>query len=144
MSDDELKKTILDFMKTQKFCVISTVSKDGKPEAALIGFSETPELEITFGTSNQSRKFKNLQSNQNVAFEIGSGEPRITIQYEGVAQPFDKGVFEKTGKFHLTKLPDSSKYVGKSDQVWFKVTPTWIRFTDSRTDHTAVYELEQF
>ncbi len=47
---------------------IATVSNDNKSESALIGFSETDDLYIIFGTDSKSRKYENLVKNSSIAF----------------------------------------------------------------------------
>jgi hypothetical protein len=59
---EEIKKKILDFLGENKLTVISTVdSQNNKPEAAVVAFAEKENLELIFGTSNTSRKYKNIQ-----------------------------------------------------------------------------------
>ncbi|HWU24188.1 MAG TPA: pyridoxamine 5'-phosphate oxidase family protein, partial [Candidatus Paceibacterota bacterium] len=86
MTDPELKERILAFMGANKLTVISTVDTEtNKPEAAVIAFAEKDTLELVFGTSNTSRKYKNLNTNPNVSFVIGWTDEFGTIQYEGIA-----------------------------------------------------------
>jgi predicted pyridoxine 5'-phosphate oxidase superfamily flavin-nucleotide-binding protein len=37
---------VFEFMKGERLAVLSTASEDGHPEAALMGFAVTPDLEI--------------------------------------------------------------------------------------------------
>lgn len=58
-------------MNNTPLTVISTVNADGKPEAAVIGFGQTKNLENVLGTSNTSRKYANIQRDPHIALAIG-------------------------------------------------------------------------
>ena len=73
---------VLRFLEGEKFAVLATASEDGKPEAALMGFAVTPELEIIFDTVKSFRKYPNLKKNPRVAWVIGCSS-EISVQFEG-------------------------------------------------------------
>jgi len=56
------------FMTNERLAVLATVAGNGSPEAALMGFAVTPELEIVFDTVTTSRKYPNLKKNPRVAW----------------------------------------------------------------------------
>ena len=58
------------FIKPHKLAVVSTLSKDNKPEAALVGFAVSEDLEIVFDTVKTSRKYQNLTLGPNVDFHL--------------------------------------------------------------------------
>lgn len=126
--DSERKKIILDFIKTQPLGVISTISSEGLPEAAVVGISETENLELIFGTFNKYQKYKNLKENPRVAVVIGWGD--ATIQFEGLARELRGDEKEEAKKIHIAKLPTSQKFAELPEQCYFKVSPTRIRYTD--------------
>ena len=68
------KQFIRDFMHNHQYCVVSTVDSQGKPESALVAFSENDVLELIFGTAANSRKYKNLL--QNPAISVVNGNAR--------------------------------------------------------------------
>src|SRR3989344_737 len=104
------KKIILDFIKTKKHTVISTCGKNQKPEAALMGFGETDDLELIFGTYKTSRKYKNLKENNKVAFVIGWDEDNITVQYEGIAEELEGSEIEKYVSLYHKKAPEAADF----------------------------------
>ena len=57
------KSTVQQFLSRQTLGVVGSISPEGTAQAALVGISVTPELEIIFGTVNSSRKFRNLAAN---------------------------------------------------------------------------------
>src|SRR3989344_313246 len=97
------KEIVIDFLKKNSLAVISTIdSANNKPDAALVAFAETDKLEIIFHTFNNSRKYKNLQTNPSVAFVIGFGEKeQITLQYEGIAVELKGNEIEKYKQIFL-------------------------------------------
>lgn len=118
-------------MKACRLTVISTVDSEGnRPEAACIAFAEKENLELIFGTSNRSRKYKNLQSNPYVSFVIGWSDEMGTIQYEGVAREMDGEEALEHGKILADKNENARIFLTKEDQRYFLVTPTWIRLVD--------------
>jgi general stress protein 26 len=133
-----MKDKMIAFMDERIFCVISTVDGSGKPESAFVGFSNEG-LTLTIGTSNKSRKYKNLTGNPSVAIVIAdqTGE----VQYDGQAHEFKSGG-EAEDK-HLSELPQSAKYRQDPNQVYIKIEPTWIRFIQ-HGEQDSVEEFTEF
>ncbi len=131
MIDEGSKQRILDFMGKHKLTVISTVDiENNKPEAACIAFAEKENLDIIFGTSSTSRKYQNLQRNQNVSFVIGWSDELGTIQYEGVATELSGEEAMEHGKVMADKNENARVFLTKKSQRYFLVKPTWIRLVD--------------
>ncbi len=127
----EKKDKILNFIKKQNLCVISTSNKNGKPESAVVAFSETDNLELIFGTFYTTRKYKNLQGNKNVSVVIGwDADVGITVQYEGVAEEMKGRELDSCRDINLKKNPYSKKYAFEKEQRYFKIKPKWIRYSD--------------
>ncbi len=53
-----IKKKVLELMRQEKYCVLSTVNATGQPESAFVAISENEKFELMIGTSKNSRKFK--------------------------------------------------------------------------------------
>jgi general stress protein 26 len=124
------KEFIYNFIKQYNLAVISTLSKDHKPEAALVGFAVSEDLEIVFDTVKTSRKYQNLLQNQFVAAVIG-WDNEITVQYEGIATELsgDKAAYYKEIYFEVYK-DGRERAVTWPHIVHFKITPTWIRYSN--------------
>lgn len=134
------KQNVLDFIKTKKHAVISTCGVNQSPEAALIGFGETDAFELFFGTSTLSRKYKNLQENNKVAFVIGWDKDSVTVQYEGIATEVLGAELDNYIELFHKKVPGAVKFRDNPEQTYFKVTPTWIRYSDLSGDREIVQE----
>jgi general stress protein 26 len=126
--DDQLKK-ILDFIKNEHICVMSTVSESGTPQSAVMAFSETPDLRLIVGTSNTTRKYKNLTLNSNVAAVIGWDlEKFITVQYEGTAHEAEGEEIGWARELLTSKNEESKKFADSPDNRYFVITPGWVRY----------------
>lgn len=134
------KAKILSFLKSRIHAVISTVSTAHQPESALIGFGETEQLEIIFGTETTTRKYQNLKKNPNAAFVFGWEEDSITVQYEGIARELPKDEWDKYLKMYHDKVPSAKKYQSFPNQTYFIVIPTWIRYSDLSGEAEVVEE----
>ncbi len=133
---------ILHFIQKQKLAVLSTINEQSNPESAVIAFSETEELELIFGTFQNTRKYQNLKSHSNVSFVIGWDEElKTTIQYEGIATEVKGQDLEKYREIHLLKNPASKKYAFHQLQRFFKVRPIWVRYSNLSKDPEEIFEL---
>ncbi len=125
----EQKATVLRYLQIKKLGVLSSVNEKGMPEAALVGFGETPQLHLVFGTYSNSRKYKNILANPHVAFTVGD-ESKITVQLEGKAYELsEKELNEYTSPF-FKKNPAAN---ANPKEKYFKIVPTWIRYSNYNT-----------
>lgn len=143
MDQSIIKSKIQEFFKLNNLCVISTIHTDGHgPESAVVAFSETEDLKIIIGTSNESRKYKNIQSNPNVSLVIGWNSELGTIQYEGVARELTPDESAEYSALQVAKNPTSAAYVNRPDQRYFLIQPKWIRLTDNRSGVSEIFEID--
>jgi uncharacterized pyridoxamine 5'-phosphate oxidase family protein len=135
------KEFLFDFIRQNKFAVLSTISKDNMPQSACVGIAVTLDLKLLFDTTNDSRKFKNLQYSSNISFVIGY-ENGQTIQYEGTAINFDKNEFPELLKTYLDSFPDGlDRKDNWKNITYFVVKPSWIRFSDFNNKPPKIVEL---
>ncbi len=93
MTRDEL----LQFMRSEKYAVQTSVSPGGAPQAAVVGIAVSDHFEIVFDTLSSSRKAPNLRANPAIAFVIGGtrdGDER-TVQCEGIADEPSGGELDR-------------------------------------------------
>jgi hypothetical protein len=117
------------FMNGERLAVLSTVSVEEQPEAALVGFAVTPELELIFDTVKESRKYPNLKSNPRMAWVIGC-TTEVSVQYEGVAEELDGEELAKYKKTYFAKFLDGPVRERWPGITYFVVRPKWVRFCD--------------
>jgi uncharacterized pyridoxamine 5'-phosphate oxidase family protein len=121
-------KNLHHFLDQHKLAVLSTVNEKNLPEAALVGFAVTKDLQLIFDTVATSRKYKNLLKNPTIAFVIG-WENETTIQYEGVAKVLSKD--DALLETYFEKFPEGRERKSTwKDIVYFVVEPKWIRYSD--------------
>jgi general stress protein 26 len=124
------KEFIYGFIKRHALGVVSTVSTDNKPEAALVGIAVSNDLEIVFDTVKTSRKYHNIIQNPNVAVVIG-WDNETTAQLEGVATELageDAAIYKE---IYFGVYPDGRERAETwPDIVHFKITPNWVRYSN--------------
>lgn len=135
---DAVKKEVSDIMAKHVLCVLSTVGPEQKPESAIVGFSHSDNLQLLIGTSSQTRKFANLQTNPHVAVVVGDEEAEV--QYEGTVRILSNSEEDGRVRAHFAKVPGASKYRDDPSQVYLLITPTWLRLT-MHEDPNRVEEL---
>ena len=140
MEEIAIRKLIRGFIQKQKIAVISTVTPEGNPEAAVIEFGDTDNLELVFDTFNTYRKFTNLKQNNHVAFVIGWDE-NITIQYEGEAQELFGEEVVKYKQLYFKKNSKAQKWEQKPEIRYFKVIPRWIRYSNLNINPWEIHEI---
>jgi general stress protein 26 len=130
------REIVIDFLKEQHLAVVSTVTSDHLPSSAVVGVMVNDNLEVFFCTYKSSRKCENIRKNPRVSLVIGWDKGR-TVQYEGEAIEMNE---EEYVKEELTKLPSAAKFLSKSEAVFYKVTPKWVRYTDLSKDPWDIIE----
>lgn len=134
------QQEIIDYISVRQFMVISTFGEE-YPESACVEFGNDG-LTIILDTNRASRKFKNLQRNPKVSLVIGWEDER-TVQYEGVATLLQPGPeLDHLKQIYFKKSPEAQKWETTDGNVYFKVEPKWIRFTDLNVSPWDVSEFK--
>lgn len=136
----EIKRKIDAFLSSQKHMIIASSTKEGRVEAAYVGFFHDKDFTLFFGTYNTSRKYQNLIENPEVAVVFGS-EEGISVQYEGVAKQLVGKELSELKKEYFSKHPVAKKYENDPPQVYFKVVPKWLRWIDTTKEVEEIEEL---
>lgn len=129
-TDQEIVK---DFIQEQDLAVVSTVTGDFLPSAAVVGIRSNDKMEIFFGTFLSSRKSQNLAKNPRVALVIGWNKGR-TVQYEGEVHKLSGAALKEFQEANLEHMPTAAKLVSKKEAVFYKISPKWIRYMDLSKD----------
>ena len=136
---------LLEFMRTQRLGVQTSVGAAGRPQAALVGVAVTSSLELVFDTLATTRKLMNLRRNPRLAFVIGGwvdGDER-TVQYEGIADEPQGAELARVKEAYFAAWPD-----GRLRQTWpgllyVRVRPTWIRYSDFSQRSPFIVEFDE-
>jgi general stress protein 26 len=132
---------VFQFMNGESLAVLATVAENGQPEAALMGFAVTPELEIIFDTVNSSRKYPNLKRNPRVAWVVGC-TTEVTVQYEGIAEELEGGQLVRYKRPYFAKFPDGPARESWPGITYFVVRPKWVRYCDYNSPTRRIEEMK--
>ncbi|MEU3920003.1 pyridoxamine 5'-phosphate oxidase family protein [Streptomyces sp. NPDC029004] len=136
MNRDEL----IWFLRRYKLAVQSTVAPDGAPQAAVVGYAVSDDLEIVFDTVETTRKWLNLRADPRIALVIG-WDDAITAQIEGVADFPTGAELERIQACYFTAYPDGRDRLSWPGITHVRVRPTWVRYSDFTQDPPHIVEL---
>lgn len=137
---EDKREMILKFLKSHSICVIATVNGKGAPEAAAIEFGENEKLELIFDTFSDSRKVRNIMTNKRVAVVIG-WDDNITLQYEGNASRLTGRELNDYKVTYFAKNPRAKKWEKRPEVEYFKVEPSWMRYSDLNSQPWEIFEV---
>jgi hypothetical protein len=126
------RSELLQFIRGHSLAVQTSVSPAGAPQAAVVGFVVTDDLEIVFDALDATRKVQNLRRNPRIAFVIGGlnhGDER-TVQYEGVADEPVGAELERLKELYFGRFPDGRQRQSWPGLLYVRARPTWIRYSD--------------
>ncbi len=124
---------MFEYIGSQRACAVALEMLDGAPHAATVHFAHVNEpLNFIIQTNPHSRKGEPLLAKTQVRtslvvglVEVAGGKEK-TFQLDGEAQVIEKD--DPLVKVYLDKFPEKA---GKwAEDIFFKVTPKWWRFTD--------------
>jgi hypothetical protein len=122
---------LLTFLRAQPWAVEASVTPEAAPQAAAVGVAVTDALELVFDTLGETRKAANLRKNPRVAFVIGWDHAQ-TVQYEGIADEPTGDALADLQAVYFARFPDGPTRLAWPTLTYFRVRPTWIRYTDFR------------
>jgi hypothetical protein len=124
---------LLAYLRSHRLGVLGTLAPSGEPQAALVGYAVTPDLELLFDTLQTTRKYRNMMANARVSFTVGNtagyGDER-TVQYEGVAEELAGDSLERLRPVYFATWPDGVDRQQWPHITWFVIRPRWIRYSD--------------
>lgn len=135
-------EALVAFLRSQHWAVEATVSSAVQPQAAIIGYAATDQLELVFDTLSTSRKAANLRANPCIALVIGGWHAgsEQTLQYEGVAD-FPAGAeLVRLKEAYFKAFPDGRSRESWSGITYVRVRPTWLRFSDYAVEPPRIVE----
>jgi hypothetical protein len=131
---------LLAYLRSQRLGVLGTLSPSGEPQAALVSYAVTSNLEILFDTLQTTRKYRNMTANPRVSFTVGNtmghGDER-TVQYEAIAEELAGDLLERLRPVYFATWPDGVQRVQWPHITWFVIRPQWIRYSDFNTPMTT-------
>lgn len=132
---------VKNFLQSHRLAALATVDGNALPQAAVVGIGVLDSLEIIFGTHTESRKHANILKNPRVALVIGWDHGK-TVQYHGIAKRLAPEEAEEHLKTTFAHSPTAAKFIDSEKRVMYKVTPLWVRFSDTSRDPLDEFELD--
>lgn len=148
LSEEEIKRRALEFLRENRWAVLATSTKDGQPYAATMNFFVDNDFTFYFISMEDTKKLSNLRENNRAAIVVGCGPYPITIQGEGVVEVkegAEKDLFYKVSAFSssedLTRWPILRLSKDKFATVIFK--PSWLSWLNlDEEKHPETYSLD--
>jgi general stress protein 26 len=130
---------LYEFISRQRYGVVATSGADGAAQSALVGIAVSPELEIYFDTTGDTRKARNLRRDPRLSIVIGWDNEQ-SVQYEGIADEPKDVELAALKAIYFAAWPDGPGRESWPGITWFRVRPRWIRFSDFNRAAGAVRE----
>jgi general stress protein 26 len=134
------RNQLVTFLRKHRWCVQASVSSVGAPQAAVVGYAVSDELEIIFDTSASTRKARNLRADARVALVVGWDNEQ-TLQVEGLADEPEGRALARLKQHYFAAFPDGVERERWPDITYLRVRPHWARFSDFRAGSAAIVEL---
>ncbi len=139
----DLTNRVLTFLRNlnPKICSVATVSAEGMPNCAVMGYAVLPDLRIVLNTHVNTRKWRNLTNNPLAALTFGWSMSDLYLQYEGRSELIPSGSEHlKCEALYFAEHPDAIKYQGLGDVGTIRITPTWLRLYNLATEPETIDE----
>jgi general stress protein 26 len=131
---------LVQFLRRYKLAVQASVAPGGAPQAAVVGFAVSDDLEIVFDTMETTRKYRNLRADPRIALAIG-WDDEVTAQIEGVADFPAGDELERVRECYFVAYPDGRDRLAWPGITHVRVHPTWIRYSDFTKDPPHIVEM---
>jgi pyridoxine/pyridoxamine 5'-phosphate oxidase len=120
-------------LREYRVCVQASVSASGAPQAAIVGFAVTDDLEIVFDTLETTRKAMNLRRDPRISLVIGGwGPEERTVQIDGVADEPQGPELQRLKAAYFAVYPDGVERQRWEGITYVRVRPTWVRHSHFR------------
>ena len=131
---DEIKEQIVNYLSKRKFLTLATTTKKGEPLTHPLAYVNKGDT-LYISTSNQTRKFKNIQQNPNVAYSVYEPTEHldeiISVQMQAKATLVtDKEEIKEVMKKMRQKFPLMSDMTKDPDNKVIKISPKICHFSD--------------
>ncbi|ALC22509.1 pyridoxamine 5'-phosphate oxidase family protein [Streptomyces pristinaespiralis] len=128
------------FLRRNRLAVQASAAPDGSPQAAVVGFAVSDDLEIVFDTVETTRKSLNLRADPRIALVIG-WDDAVTVQIEGLAD-FPAGAeLARLQECYFRVYPDGRDRLSWPGITYVRVRPAWVRYSDFTQEPPHVVEV---
>lgn len=135
------RSELLRLTRKREICALATATPTGQPEVAPLRYCVADSFELVMGTLRTSRKYANLLERPAVAVVIWDVE--FSIQIEGVFDEPAGADQDALRDFFSSEFPwEASRRAGRPAHTFFRVTPTWARYSDFSDDPPRLLTLD--
>ena len=138
------RTVLLEFLRSRRYVMQSSVSPSGAPQAAVIGVAVSDTFEIVFDTLASTRKAHNLTREPRIALVFGSLEAdvSVSVQYEGIVDQPSGDDLDRLLELYLRVFPDGRERQGWPGLMYLRARPTWLRYSDFSQDPPSILEFD--
>ncbi|MBA3462181.1 MAG: pyridoxamine 5'-phosphate oxidase family protein [Deltaproteobacteria bacterium] len=130
---------LIAFLRNHKLCVQSSLHASGAPQAAVVGYAVSDDLEVVFDTVTTSRKYQNLTRDPRCSIVVWS--EAITVQLEGIADEPTADDLDRLRTCYFGAYPDGRERLRDWPTLTYvRVRPRWARYSDFATN--TIVELD--
>ncbi|HKO91000.1 MAG TPA: pyridoxamine 5'-phosphate oxidase family protein [Polyangiaceae bacterium] len=133
------RSELVQFLRRYKLAVQASSGSEG-PQAAVVGFAVSDELELVFDTLQSTRKYQNLRQDPRIALVVG-WDDAITAQIEGRVDFPVGDELERIRQCYFVAYPDGRERLAWPGITHVRVRPSWIRYSDFTHDPPRILEL---
>jgi hypothetical protein len=124
------RSELLANLRRRRYCVVASIAPNGAPQAAVVGFAVSDDLELVFDTLATTRKMANLLRDPRIAVVVGVGEDECTVQIEGVADELTGPDLTRLQRVYFEAFPDGVDRVKWPGITYVRVRPKTARYSD--------------
>jgi general stress protein 26 len=143
LSNDTLRRTIVDFLNAHRKAVFAVLDKEGLPTTSLMLYAIDDTLAVYFGTRRAFSKYNDLKLHPVVSLSVieEAIDPLTVVDVRGTVAEVDSASLHDVHAFFKSK--NSSKYYveGAPDFTMFKLTPHFVRYLDARSGELTMQDL---
>ncbi len=148
MNPQELQEKIKSILDKESTLCLSTSSRKGVPESAIVYYSTDNDSNFYFLTKELTRKKQHLDENNEVSLLLSDHESCSTLQIQGKAKEL------VTNKEKISAFNSLIKIIGEGTECWpppigrvemgnlclYKVTPYWMRLGNFKASGKDIFE----
>src|SRR4051794_27549260 len=117
------RQGLLVFLRKHRLCAQASVTADGAPQAAVVGYAVSDRLELVFDTLESTRKAQNLRRDARIAVVVWEGEQ--TLQLQGLADELAGEDLLRLKQVYLAAFPDGAERQSWPGICYWRVRPRW-------------------
>ena len=137
------KKGILDALKRNKYCVLSTVSTTAKPQVAVVSYTIKDDFTFLMSTEASTRKATNLITNNQASLLVGGLDGSSEIQIDGIVRFLDEPEATEAKNYMFTAHAELQDFISPAHKI-FEFKPSWLKYSDFSVDPAEIIEITDF